>query len=294
MSRTQSNYIIGDGQQVSIENITIFKGKVVELFQIQDGVCNEVVNFSPRKCAPWVPPSDTNNAWTQVCIDQAEGQNFNMTTIIILNGTRVSNIQYSVSDKGVVIAGLGVYRTTFADNAPNPSDFKPPSNCTSNQGPFNPESCTGVPLDLTTKFPSGAVAVSIFNYTMRWQSRDCTMDMGCRAWGPARPQSGPGGVGTLWFKMTPSGAIPSLVDKMANGDPIYDFGVDCQPAGQGWNCGNYGAKQGDNPAVLTVPNINIMGDVLNNCARFYGYTKGQVNNNGAWTEFRAAFLAAYQ
>jgi hypothetical protein len=181
-----------------------------------------------------------------------------------------------------------------------PPDLSPPDT-----DPFDPASCTGPLLDLSSKMPAGASTAVLGPYTASYRERACTSFTGCGAWGPAAPSWGPSGSGSVWLKVTNSGIIVSVVDDNAGsayGTPVYDLGMDCSFASSLWSCGEYydtevvnGANLmyfGGSGADFSGETIQVTGDVRATCARFYGDIQTTAVD-ASYTEYQLAFLLEY-
>lgn len=202
------------------------------------------------------------------------------------------------SDDGGVtdLAGSGV-----SDLATR--DLAMPDLAVSND-PHDPSSCTGAPLVLASKFPMGASAVVLAPYSMKYEQRSCTDFTGCGTWGPSTPSWGPSGSGKLWLKVTASGIIVAVVDNNAGsayGTPVYNLGMDCTLSAGVWSCDRYrdteiaeGANflKFEGKDKFSGVELPIFGEVLANCARFYGTVKG-VKTAGSYKEYRGGFLLRY-
>ncbi len=182
-------------------------------------------------------------------------------------------------------------------------DLSMPDLAVSND-PHNPASCTGAPLNLASKFPMGASTVVLGPYTMKYESRPCTDFTGCGTWGPATPSWGPSGSGKIYLKVTATGIIVAVVDNSAGsayGTPVYNLGMDCALKTGVWDCGRYhdteiveGANflKFEGKDKFSGVELPVFGEVLANCARFYGTVQG-VKSAGSYKEYRGGFLLRY-
>ncbi|HNN50708.1 MAG TPA: hypothetical protein PKO07_06770 [Pseudomonadota bacterium] len=170
--------------------------------------------------------------------------------------------------------------------------------------PHIPASCTGAQLNLASKFPMGASYVVLANYTMKYEQRSCTDFTGCGSWGPSTPSWGPSGSGKVYLKVTGTGIIVAVVDNSAGsayGTPVYNLGMDCALSAGVWNCGRYhdteiveGANflKFEGKDKFSGVELPVFGEVLANCARFYGTVQG-VKTAGSYKEYRGGFLLRY-
>lgn len=220
-------------------------------------------------------------------------------------GSTPSGTDVPSADLSVMTPGDGGTSDDMAVSAADLSmpDLSMPDLALSND-PHNPASCTGAPLNLASKFPMGASNVVLATYTMKYEQRSCTDFTGCGSWGPATPTWGPSGSGKVYLKVTGTGIIVAVVDNSAGsayGTPVYNLGMDCAQSAGVWDCGRYrdteiieGANflKFEGKDKFSGVELPVYGEVLANCARFYGTVQG-VKSAGSYKEYRGGFLLRY-